>query len=124
MKFALIVLIIISSCFFVGVLSAQNWSGTEHINRNLNVCSSGIRGNACDRTLQHGPGGANRQSQVEPGDTRVRTDYPSYVESMIATNFVLPRGSYKDLSAIVTFKISRDGNVTGKNLERIRQSQF
>src|SRR5208337_3611983 len=118
MKFALIVLIIILSCFLVGVVSAQDWSGNRYINRNLEVCSSGIRGNACDHTSQHGSGDKDRGLQSLPHDVRDKMLYMSYVESMIATNFVLPRGFYNNLSAIITFKISQNGNVTNKNLER------
>ncbi len=117
MKLALIVLII-PSCFLAGVVSAQDWSGYRYLNRNLEVCSSGIRGNACDHTSQHGSGDKDRVLQSLPQDAQDKMLYMSYVESMIATNFILPRGFYNNLSAIITFKISRDGNVTNKNLER------
>lgn len=118
MKFVFIVSLIIPLCFFTGILSAEVVTGTGLTNMNLKVCSSGIRGNACDPALEHRPSGRNRQFGAAPGDTRVRTDYPSYVESRLATNFVLPRGFYNNLSAVVVIKISRNGTVGRDQFEK------
>ncbi len=118
MKVAFIILTIISSCFFGGVLSAQDWATFKYLNRSLEVCSSGIRGNACDHTSKHGSDDNDRVLQSSPRDVKDKVLFMSNVEGRIATNFVLPRGYYKDLSAIITFKLSRDGNVSVKKLER------
>jgi len=106
---AYVILLILPFCLFITILSAEDGSKTNFTNRILHVCSSGIRKNACDQTSKQESGNASRG---------VKTDYMSDVESKIATNFILPQGFYKDLYAIITIKISRDGNVSGKNLEK------
>lgn len=118
MKFVSIVSLIISLCFFTGILSAEVVTSALWADMNLKVCSSGIRGNACDPALERRPGGPNKQFEAAPGDVRVRTDYPSYVESRLATNFVLPRGFYNNLSAVVVIKISRNGTVGRDRFEK------
>jgi len=121
MKCAHIVLLIVTLYIplylFIGISSAEDWTNTKSTNRNLHVCSSGIRNNACDTSKQKS-GDANGQLPALPGDERVETDYMSHVESVIAMNFILPRGFYNDLSAIVVMKLSRNGNATRKDFEK------
>jgi TonB family protein len=111
MKFAFIIVIVILSCFFVGVPSAQVRSITQYISGNLEVCSSGIRGNACDRTSKQGSDDAGLILQTLPHAERDKVLYMSYVESRIATNFVLPPGIYNNLSAVIIIKLSGFGNI-------------
>lgn len=118
MRLAFILLFMVPLYLFVGIVSAEDGLKTKYTNLNLHVCSSGIRGNACDPASKQVTGSANRRVQSLPENARVGMDYPSHVESMIATNFILPGGSYNNLSAVIIIKVSRDGNVRSNNFEK------
>ncbi len=113
-----VVLLILPLYLFIGMLSAEDVANTKFTNRILHVCSSGIRNNACDQTSKRASGNTAGRLLLSPDSGQVKPDYMSGVEGKIAAHFILPSGIYKDLSAVITFKISRDGNVSGKNLEK------
>lgn len=107
-------MLILPVFFLIGIISAEDVAHVQFTNRILHVCSSGVRNNACDQTSKQSSGNA----ASSPDSGHVKPDYVANVEGKIASFFILPSGFYKDLSAIITFKISRDGNVHWKNLEK------